>query len=507
MAKILFIDDDRQLCKVLGRKVTGMGHDAMSVYTLADGLQEIARDSYDVVFLDVRLPDGNGLEILPAIRESSSQPEVIIMTGKGDPNGAELAIKSGAWDYIEKPSSISDMVLPLVRALQYREAKRAAEAAVMVRRGGIIGKSVQIRDCLDQVGHAAASNVSVLITGETGTGKELFAWAIHANSPRAHRSFVAVDCASLSDTLVDSVLFGYEKGAYTGADQARDGLILQADGGTLFLDEVGELPLAIQKTFLRVLQEHRFRPLGRKNELQSDFRLVAATNRDLDQMVREGQFRSDLFFRLRSFTIELPPLRKHPGDIREIATQCMKRFCECNKTGPKKFSPEFLDAIEIYDWPGNVRELINTLERVFTVALHETTIFPYHLPIPIRVKIARASIWKGMAEPSASSGSDEEEFPTIQDLRDTTITKVEREYLKSLMSFSGGDINRACELSGLRRSRLYELMKKYKLSGYSKFAPVPFEEFPHPVEQHLHMNEAVSPDQTDRSQHGDDTDD
>lgn len=382
------------------------------------------------------------------------------MTGRGDTNGAELAIKSGAWDYIEKPSSISGMILPLVRALQYREAKQDVMTEMSIQRGGIIGKSDQICDCLNQVGYAAASNVNVLITGETGTGKELFARAIHSNSLRAKRNFVVVDCASLTDTLVESMLFGYEKGVYTGADQARDGLILQADGGTLFLDEVGELPLSMQKSFLRVLQEHRFRPIGRKNEVKSDFRLVAATNRNLEQMVREGQFRSDLYYRLRSFTIELPPLRKHTEDIREIAFYFNKKFSERNMIDLKEFSPEFLDALASYDWPGNVRELINTLERVFTVAWHEAVIFPYHLPIPIRIKITQNSIGKEI--PGNTSMVDA--FPKIQNIRDDAIAKVERKYLENLVSVSGADVKKACELSGLSRSRLYELMKKYQIS-------------------------------------------
>ncbi|MDD5167173.1 MAG: sigma-54 dependent transcriptional regulator, partial [Syntrophales bacterium] len=284
MANILIIDDDQMLCNAMSMKFKMMEHRVSCALTLEDGVREANRNSFDVVYLDVRLPDGNGLDALSIIRKMDDPPEVIIMTGSGDPDGAELAIKNGAWDYIEKPSSINNMILPLVRALQYRDVKLATKPSMKLNRDGIIGNSIPMRACLDQVAEASGSNANVLLSGETGTGKELFAWAIHNNSSRSQRNFVVVDCAALSETLVESMLFGHEKGAYTGADKTKEGLIKQADGGTLFLDEVGELPFSIQKSLLRVLQEHRFRPLGSNHEIGSDFRLVAATNRNLDEM-------------------------------------------------------------------------------------------------------------------------------------------------------------------------------------------------------------------------------
>jgi two-component system NtrC family response regulator len=466
MAKILIIDDDPLLCKVLARKITKMGHEARSAYTLDEGYRQSVAGVYDVVFLDVRMPDGNGLKMLPSIRDVASRPEVIIMTGAGDPKGAELAIKNGAWDYIEKPSSMEDIVLHLARALQYRDVKNAAgsgPAGNALKRDGIVGGSATMRACLDQVAQAALSDANVLITGETGTGKELFARAIHINSMRAHRNFVIVDCAALTSTLVESVLFGYEKGAYTGADQSRDGLIMQADGGTLFLDEIGELPLVSQKAFLRVLQEHSFRPLGRKQEVRSNFRLVAATNKDLDQMVRDHQFRSDLLFRLRSFTIELPPLRKHPEDIPELADYFMMNFVRRNRIEAKKFSPEFIDALAAYDWPGNIRELMNTLERAFTVAKNENVIFPTHLPTHIRIKLAQETIKKHMPE-TAASVSEDKAFPNFHSFRNTINDKAERQYLENLFAVANDNIKKACEISGLSRSRLYQLMKKHGMT-------------------------------------------
>lgn len=462
MAKVLIIDDDVVMTEMLSLAVKERGHESLCAYTLREGIAAAKAGDFSIVFLDVRLPDGNGLDALPEIRNVRSAPEVIIMTGTGDPDGAELAIHSGAWDYLEKPSSITMMVLPLVRALQYRDIKLARKPLAELKRTGIVGNSPQITACLEKVAQAAGSDASVLITGETGTGKELFAWAVHENSRRVERNFVVVDCATLSDTLVESVLFGYQKGAFTGADRSREGLIKQADGGTLFLDEIGELPLAVQKAFLRVLQEHRFRPLGGKEELTSDFRLVSATNRDLDRMVQEGQFRSDLLFRIRSFTIELPPLREHREDIPALVNHHVRRIAERHGDKIRGFSPEFLEALAAYNWPGNVRELVHALEQVLAEAGQDATLFPKNLPSQIRVKMARSA----MSRPEKAAAAKppvagRKTLPKLQELRDEAIARVEKQYLQDLMALAGENIKQACATSGLSRSRLYELIKKY----------------------------------------------
>lgn len=466
MANVLIIDDDKLICETIANLVRRMGHQATCSYTLQDGLETSSSQLVDVVFLDVRLPDGNGLEVLPRIQASASLPEVIIMTGYGDPDGAELAIKHGAWDYIQKPSTMDAMTLPLVRALQYREEKKASKAMMILKREGIIGNSPKIRACLDLLTQVASSNANVLVTGETGTGKELFAVAIHKNSSRADKNFVVVDCTALPENLVESILFGHEKGAYTGADRAKDGLILQADGGTLFLDEVGELPLPIQKSFLRALQERKFRPVGGKEEIKSDFRLIAASNRNLDDMVRQGNFREDLLFRLRSFSIELPPLRERPEDIKDLAAYYTEVLCKRYEIETKEFSPEFFDVLTSYPWPGNVRELINALERALVNGRYERILFQKHLPTHIRAQIARSSVSeKETAEITITPSSII--FPKIQALREKAIAKVEEQYLRDLISFTQGNIKEACQISGLSRSRLYLLLKKYNISTSS----------------------------------------
>jgi two-component system NtrC family response regulator len=463
MANILIIDDDRLICETIANVVKRMGHEAACAYTLQEGLETLASRMADVVFLDVRLPDGSGLEALPQVQSAPSLPEVIIMTGYGDPDGAELAMRHGVWDYIQKPSTIDALILPLVRALQYREEKKAKQAAVPLRREGIVGHSPQMRGCLDLLAQVASSEANVLITGETGTGKELFALAIHQNSRRAQKNFVVVDCTALPENLVESILFGHEKGAYTGADKARDGLILQADGGTLFLDEVGELPLLIQKSFLRVLQEKKFRPVGGKTEVHSDFRVISASNRNLDEMVMQNQFREDLLFRLRSFSIELPPLRERKEDVRELVTYYLAELSDRFGIEPKEPSPEFLELLLNYLWPGNVRELINALERALISARYERVLYPKHLPTHIRVQLARSSLEDRKSEESSTPASSQA-FPTIQELREKVIDEAEKKYLRDLTSFTQGNIQEACRISGLSRSRFYILLKKHKIS-------------------------------------------
>ena len=471
MARVLVIDDNSAICELIADLGQRLGHDVSYALSLEDGVQEATSKAFDLVFLDVRLPDGNGLDALPQIRETPSRPEVIIITGAGDPDGAELAIRNGAWDYIEKPFSNGALHLPFVRAIQFHQQKAAlglndkSPQSGMSVKWGIIGDSPKMRVCLDLLAQAANSSASVLITGETGTGKELFARAIHQNSDRAERAFVVVDCAALTETLVESVLFGHEKGAFTGAHKTQDGMIRQADKGTLFLDEVGELPLSVQKAFLRVLQEHRFRPVGGEKEVQSSFRLIAATNRNLEQMVQEDQFRKDLFFRIRSLTIELPPLRERTEDIRELTIRFIARQCERQGRAPKEFSPEFLESLTRYDWPGNVRELVHAVESSLIASSSEPVLFPDHLPIHIRIQVARASVSKSAPTKDVSPAALESstKLPSLAEVRDSAFMEIEKDYLRRLMALTGMDIKEACRISGLSRSRLYALLKRHEI--------------------------------------------
>lgn len=456
MAEILIIDDDKDMSFTLCRMVEGMGHTATDAFTLKEGLAKAATRRFAIVFLDVRLPDGNGLSIIPRLQEKSVPPEIIIVTAYGDPGGAELALKSGVWDYLTKPLELNEMRLSVTRALQYRREKERIAAPVALNRCGIVGECAQMLNCIDLLAQAATSDASVLVTGETGTGKELMARAIHVNSARSKGPFVVVDCAALPEQLVESMLFGHVKGAFTGADRAREGLVKQADGGTLFLDEVGELPRQLQKRFLRVLQERRFRPVGHHCEIQSDFRLVAATNRDLENRVAIRSFRKDLLFRLRTIRIDLPPLRARGTDVKALIHYHTARLCERYEIAPKGYSPECMTALTAYTWPGNVREMVNTLESVITAARSEPTIYAKHLPTEIRIHIAAQALKDKDQTIDSALDEEEEALPGFKEF----VATAKRHYLETLMQQTRGDTRRACKIAGLPRSTLYDQLKK-----------------------------------------------
>ena len=462
MAHILIVDDDNMLAEMLKTQLQRSGHQAKIAPTLARGVDLAQQGMFDVIFLDVQLPDGNGLDVFPRFAEVSSTPQIIIMTGIGDPDGAKKAIQSGAWSYLEKPHVRRDLLLPLTRALQYREEiQKISPTPVVLKRDGLIGKSPALLRCIDQLAKAAASDASVLITGETGTGKEVLARTIHDNCRQAQQAFVVIDCAALPENLIEDTLFGHVRGAFTGADRTTKGLIALANGGTLFLDEVGELPETMQKKFLRVLQEHRFRPIGATTEVQSSFRVVAATNRDLDQDVAEGRFRSDLLFRLRSFAIHLPPLRERKEDIRALTRHFLARLSDRLQMAHKGIAEEFFQHLQAYTWPGNVRELQQLLEQVFANATQHPTLFAYHLPEHFRLRITLEGITpeQPVAQPNYS-------LPLQGDLHSWKQFKAEAEkqYLVHLFNLTQGNIKTACSLSGLSRARLYQLISHYNIN-------------------------------------------
>jgi two-component system, NtrC family, response regulator len=472
MASILIVDDELDIRDLLEGEFSNLGHEIETAGSVKDALALCGAKTFDVVFLDIRLPDGSGLETLPELRNCPGKPEIIIMTAYGDPDGAELAVKSGAWDYLEKPVSIDHFTLTMQRAIRFREQSRLTDALVVMDIEGVIGECPRIKACLELVAKSAPTQANVLITGETGTGKELFANLIHRNSPRANKPFILVDCASLPANLVESVLFGHEKGAFTGADRSKPGLLQESNHGTLFLDEIGELPYSMQKNFLRVLQEHRYRPVGAIHEQSSDFRLLAATNRNLESMIANGSFRQDLLFRLKTFTIELPPLRERSSDIKALSIHFANKLCQRFEIPEKGFTQDFFQMLETYDWPGNVREMSNTMELVLSQAYDEPTLFAQHIPVEIRAKSIKSVVsrkikpesapWKYQIAVDASDGIGE--MPTFREYRDRQLDKIEREYLHMLIAKAKGDSKEAHRIAGLARTRLYELLKKHGLS-------------------------------------------
>lgn len=481
MREILIIDDDPDICETLESLVRRQGHSAHSVRSLSQGQQVLKTKDFDILFLDVRLPDGNGLELLTRISSLNAPPEVIILTGKGDPDGAELAIKGGVWDYILKPSSVKEITLTLNRALRYRQEKQGKEADDVLLNNDIVGNSSAIKAIKKQLLQAAKSSSNLLITGETGTGKEVFARSIHDHSTRKDKPFVVVDCASLTESLVESILFGHRKGAFTGAHDHQKGLIKQADGGTLFLDEIGEMPLSMQKTFLRVLQERVFRAVGDAKEQTSDFRLIAATNKDLDTMVEGGTFRSDLLYRIKTMKLHLPPLRSRTGDISLLAEHRVQQLCERYGMELKEISSDFHLLLEKHNWPGNIRELFNNIERAIVAAGEEKQLYAMHLPSTLRIAVARQQIEQlagGDEQPPPSSGKDyvrnirqqlcddllQNTPPSMKIFRDIT----EKLYLIALIEHFNGNIVEILNTSGLSRSHLYSLLKKHQLSVNSQ---------------------------------------
>ncbi len=482
MATILVIDDDAFFREFLAGLLVTDGHAVRKAASAAEAGRVAGAEDFDLIFLDVRLPDGSGLELLPRLRSLPAEPEVIIITGAGDPDGAELAIRSGAWDYIEKKASQEALRLACLRALEFREKK---QDSLPVRRAGIIGHGPAIERSLRQMGRAARSQANVLLFGETGTGKELFARAIHENSSRAQAECVIVDCAGLQQTIMASELFGHRKGAFTGASGDKAGLLARAHGGTLFLDEVSELSLEMQKSFLRLLESRTYRPLGENREIPVDFRLVCASNRDLAAMVAEGSFREDLFYRIRAVTIHLPPLRELSEDLAELAEHHLMRICRVGNLPLKVLAPELLELFRDYHWPGNVRELVHVLDALVAAAPLDMELLPSHLPRDLRVHFVRSKVargqreYRGQASPAGAVPGAASPRPPLPgspasvdapvDLewnayKKTAHDQVERIYLETLAAASGGDVRRAMNLSGLSQSRLYGLLRKHGLS-------------------------------------------
>ncbi len=373
---ILVVDDDTSHRATL---VTLLGEWGYRVSGAEDGETATAlcrENPYDLVLMDVRMPGLSGIEALRRIRTYNPAIPIVIMTAYSAVENAVEAIKAGAYDYLTKPLDFDDLRLTLERALDHallRDENRALKntLAATFDTGGIIGQSQPMRRLLEIITTIAPSEATVLINGESGTGKELVARMIHANSPRKSGPYVAVNCAALTETLLESELFGHEKGAFTGAEKQREGRFLTADKGTIFLDEIGEMPLAMQAKLLRAIQEREIQRVGGDKAIKVDVRIIAATNRDLLRYVEEGGFRQDLYYRLNVVSLELPPLRERREDIPILATHFLKRFAEKNGKSVRGFTPAAMDRLVKYAWPGNVRELENTVERAVVLLMGE----------------------------------------------------------------------------------------------------------------------------------------
>lgn len=458
MAKILVIDDDALVRNSLSRLFSDMGHDVLLAGNLAEGIARAGK-GVDVIYLDLDLPDGDGLKAIDNLSAAKRHPEVIVITGMGAGYGAQETLQRHAWDYICKPASPQAFKESLQSVLHYRrQAMREHASSENFDCCGIIGEDASMQRTLGDIAKAAKSDASVLLSGETGVGKELAARAIHANSDRGDAPFMVVDCSGMTETLVESMLHGHLKGSFTGAHTDRRGLVAEADGGTLFLDEVGELSLSLQKSFLRVLQERRFRPVGSLKEQSSDFRVVAATNRDLDRMVREGAFRSDLLFRIRTVEIVVPPLRERGKDRERLAAHFIRRSCCRYGLKVKEPSGELTNVIGRYQWPGNVRELANVMEAAVIGAGKDPVIYPKHLPTHVRLSFfgeQEKRVQNSMESPRPAAAPEEPGNPPALSAYSEHKALRDREYFSRLLETAKYDVTRASLISGLSVPSMY----------------------------------------------------
>jgi two-component system response regulator AtoC len=373
MGRILIADDHDAIRRGLVRGLTEAGHDVEEASNGNQAIERLHDNFFDVVLSDLKMGGSDGMDVLRTTRAMHPTTAVILMTAFGTVNTAVEAMKIGAFDYVQKPFEIEEMEVKIEKALEVKRLKNEIEYLRDAQQDRydfdrIIGNSPSLQRVLDIVRKVAKSNTTVLVRGETGTGKELIAGAIHHNSLRTSRNFVKVNCAALQENLLESELFGHEKGAFTGADKQRIGRFEQADGGTLFLDEIGDMSASTQAKILRVLQEHEFERLGGTRTLRVDVRLIAATNRDLPGMVGTGHFREDLYYRLNVVSIEMPPLRERKDDIVPLANTFIRKFAAELKKKIEALEPDAQKLLMRYNWPGNIRELENTIERAMLLA-------------------------------------------------------------------------------------------------------------------------------------------
>jgi DNA-binding NtrC family response regulator len=443
---ILLVDDDVAFRRVMAGELTRMHFEVSDAGSGEEGLKRIIEHEPDIVLLDLQMPGISGLDTLKAIRESNPGVEVIMLTGHGSIDTAIESIRAGAFDYVVKPCPLDELEVRIQRALERQALRRRAS---ILERGltppdlgsSFVGNSPAFSHLLHLIDRVAPTDSTVLVTGETGSGKEMVSKLIHTRSLRRGRPFVVVECAALQETLLQSELFGHERGAFTGADRAKAGLFEVANGGTIFLDEIGEVSQTTQVKLLRVLDTSTFRHVGGTSEIRVDVRVLAATNRDLPAMVRQGLFREDLYYRLSTIAIEIPPLRMRLPDIDLLADYFVERLNE--RFGyEKRLGAAAREVLCRHDWPGNVRELLHAIEAAMIVC-EGTEIQPEHLPNSIR----------GAVAPHTPTGDGS--LPTLDSL--------ERAHIESALRATGGHRGAAATMLGISERNLYRKLRQYGL--------------------------------------------
>ncbi|MFK7740038.1 MAG: sigma-54-dependent transcriptional regulator [Planctomycetota bacterium] len=453
--RVLVVDDETDLAESCAWFLQRAGFEARCAASAQDALSLLDQEAFDVVVSDVRMPRMSGMELLQAVRQKDPDVEVLLLTGYPDIETAVAAIKQGAFDYLAKPYEADDLVLRVQKAVAHRRVKDRNEGLRERLRSGVSGR--QLIHCSDTFGaaiemleRAARTDASVLLIGESGTGKELLAHHLHDSSDRRDKPFVPVDCTSIPADLFESELFGHKKGAFTGAVADKLGLFRVADGGTLFLDELGELPLEFQSKLLRAIQERSVRPVGSSEQRKVDVRIVAATNRDLQSEVEQGNFRSDLFYRLDVVRISVPPLRDRSGDVDVLVAHFLARFG--SKAGIVELAPEAVELLRAYHWPGNVRQLRNAIERACALG-QAPRLEADDLPPELAGRTG------SVAADSVAAG--DLDGGTFQEMKTRRIAAMEQSYVEGLLKKHKGNVTHCSEEAGMARSAFQKLMQKH----------------------------------------------
>ena len=444
--KLLAVDDDRNLLKIITMRLESLGYTVTAAQNEEEARHAATAQIFDLAVIDLQLKQMDGISLMEELRLITPGIPVIILTAHGSIESAVEAMKRGAYTYLTKPFDARELALHVERALENRSLASEVNRlkGLLAERfdfGNIMARSESMRRVLDVVSRIAENDSTVNIHGESGTGKEVIARAIHLASGRKDKPFVAINCAALPETLLESELFGHEKGAFTGAIRASKGLFAQANGGTILLDEIGDMPLAIQAKFLRVLQERQYYPVGADRPVEVDVRVIVATNKNLEELVKQSLFREDLYYRIHVIPITLPPLRERAEDIPLLAESFLKKFSLQMKKEVKGFSPSALQRLMLHDWPGNVRELKNTVE--YAVAMTMQEIIPEELILP------------------AKNGTGQESVKPFKEAKDN----FERTYLARLLKLTHGNISSAATLAGKYRADFYVLLKKHRINS------------------------------------------
>jgi two-component system, NtrC family, response regulator HydG len=462
--RVLIVDDEPTLLRALESLLRKKGYDVTGLDSPIVATQKLAQEDFDVALLDIKMPQLSGLELLNAVKHRRPEVEVIMMTGHATVETALAAVRAGAYDYLTKPFEDVEVVARAVAKAAERknlfDRNRQLETALREREGGpaegLVGNSGPIREVTRMIDAVAYSAATVLVTGESGTGKELVARALHARSPRKGHPFVALNCGALTETLLESELFGHVKGAFTGAQRDQKGLFDAADGGTIFLDEIGDIPLSTQVRLLRVLQEGEIKRVGSADSVRVDVRVIAATHRDLPKLVKSGKFREDLFYRLNVINIPLPSLRERVEDIPLLAHHFLRRYAERLSKKVRALSPEAIELLCGYRFPGNVRELENAVERAVVLSGSEI-ITPADLPPAVTGRTAP------LVREAPATG-EETAWLTLSyaAAKEQSLRRFEKSYVEALMRACDNNISAAARKAGMDRSNFKRVLRKYR---------------------------------------------